>query len=156
MYVYVCTARCIYDTNYRVYVCTGRTGCTAAHRAGQVSYRETASVCIWRASHCMDIKRLCTARASRTTFTFVHVCTRFPRLSDLPSFYDPPFNFSPSRITRLRFVNRRTVRAYLSTETADANFSFARASFYRNCPYDCLDVHWILRGIGSTARHRLR
>lgn len=56
-------------------------------------------VCIWRASHCMDIKRLCTKSVPAYT-------TRFPRLSDLPSSYDRCLSsFQPRRESASFFGN---------------------------------------------------
>lgn len=55
-------------------------------------------VCIWRASHCMDIKRLCAKRS-----VCERIRRRFPRLSDLPSFYCLS-SFQPESENRLRFL----------------------------------------------------
>lgn len=91
-------------------------------------------VCIWRASHCMDIKRLCTKSVPAYT-------TRFPRLSDLPSSYDPlpfllpaqervSFVFWEAFLFPLIFKRNLYLRVYRSRENCCA-FETKHVIFFR-------------------------
>lgn len=91
-------------------------------------------VCIWRASHCMDIKRLCTKSVPAYT-------TRFPRLSDLPSSYDPlpfllpaqervSFVFWEAFLFPLIFKRNLYLRVYRSRENCCA-FETKYVTFFR-------------------------